>query len=68
MKLQFDTRDTKPKLRALATLTALAAAAVFIFLFDYAVSGSQREVMLHDLITNLFAAMYLYGDPLLFHL
>lgn len=65
MKLQFDTRDTKPKLRALATLTALAAGAVFIFLFDYAVSGSQREVMLHDLITNLFAAMYLYFECML---
>lgn len=65
MKLQFDTRDTKPKLRALATLTALAAAALFIFLFDYAVSGSQREVMLHDLNTNLFAAVYLYFECML---
>ena len=38
---------------------------VFLFLFDYAVSGSQREVMRHDLITNLFAAGYLYFECML---
>ena len=38
---------------------------VFLFLFDYAVSGSQREVMRHDLITNLFAAVYLYFECML---
>ena len=35
---------------------------VFIFFFDYAVSGSQTEVMIHDLIANLFAAVYLYFE------
>ena len=39
---------------------------VFLFVFDYAVSGSQREVMIHDLITNLFAAVYLYFECMLF--
>ena len=38
---------------------------VFLFAFDYYVSGSRREVMLHDLITNLFAAIYLYFECML---
>ena len=38
---------------------------VFIFLFDYAVSGSLREVMIHDLIANFFAACYLYFECML---
>ena len=37
----------------------LVAGEVFLFCFDYYVSGSQREVMIHDLIANLFAAVYL---------
>ena len=40
----------------------LIGGVVFIFIFDYAVSGSQREVMIHDLITNLFASVYLYFE------
>ncbi len=40
----------------------LVAGVVFIFLFDYSVSGSEREVMIHDLIANLFAAFYLYFE------
>ena len=36
-----------------------------IFLLDYAVSGSQAEVMLHDLVTNLLAAGYLYFECML---
>ena len=38
---------------------------VFLFAFAYYVSGSRREVMLHDLITNLFAAIYLYFECML---
>ena len=38
---------------------------LFLFFFDYAVSGSQREVMLHDLAANLFAAVYLYFECML---
>ena len=33
-----------------------------IYLRDYSVSGSQTEVMLYDLITNLMAAVYLYFE------
>ena len=38
---------------------------LFIFLFDRYASGSQREIMLHDLIVNLFAAVYLYFECML---
>ncbi len=38
------------------------AGVVFLYFFDYAVSGSEREVMIHDLITNFFAAVYLYYE------
>ena len=43
----------------------LVGGLVFIFTFDYYVSGSQREVMIHDLVTNLFAAIYLYFECML---
>ena len=43
----------------------LIAGEVFIFCFDYYVSGSQREVMIHELIANLFAAVYLYFECML---
>ena len=43
----------------------LIGGVVFIFFFDYAVSGSEREVMLHDLIANLFSAVYLYFECML---
>jgi len=47
-------------------LSALLIAGVaFIFFFDRYVSGSQREVMMHDLATNLFAAVYLYFECML---
>ncbi len=36
-----------------------------IFAFDYNISGSQSEVMIHDLITNLLAAVYLYFECML---
>ena len=38
---------------------------VFLFWFDFAVSGSQREVMIHDLFANVFAAVYLYFECML---
>ena len=37
----------------------------FLFVFDYAASGSQWEVMVHDLVANLFAAVYLYFECML---
>ncbi len=43
----------------------LIAGVVFIVRFDFAVSGSQREVMLHDLWVNIFAAVYLYFECML---
>ncbi len=33
-----------------------------IFGLDYYVTGSQTEVMLHDMLTNLMAAVYLYVE------
>ncbi len=43
----------------------LLAGAAGLFWFDYAASGSQREVMVHDLFANLFAAIYLYFECML---
>lgn len=43
----------------------LLAGEAFLFLFDYSASGSQREVMLHDLAAHLFAAVYLYFECML---
>ncbi|MBQ9543946.1 MAG: hypothetical protein IJV00_02320, partial [Clostridia bacterium] len=40
----------------------VSAGAVFLFVFDYFASGSQTEVMIHDLVTGLFAAIYLYFE------
>ena len=34
----------------------------FLFTVDYYATGSQTEVMIHDLFTNLFAALYLYFE------
>ena len=38
---------------------------VFLFAVDYYVTGSQFEVMMHDLVTNLLAALYLYFECML---
>ena len=43
----------------------LLAGAAGLFWFDFAVSGSRTEVMIHDLITNFFAAIYLYFECML---
>ena len=40
----------------------LVAGEVFLFTYDMYATGSQREVMLHDLFVNLFAAVYLYFE------
>lgn len=40
----------------------LVGGVVLLWHFDFAVSGSEREVMIHDLITNVFAAVYLYFE------
>ena len=43
----------------------LVAGEIFIFCFDYYVSGSRLEVLIHELIANLFAAVYLYFECML---
>ncbi len=43
----------------------LLAGAAGLFWFDFSASGSQTEVMIHDLFTNLFAAIYLYFECML---
>lgn len=43
----------------------IVAGVVFLFWFDYAVSGSQREVMIHELVANFLAAVYLYFECML---
>ena len=43
----------------------LVSGEVLIFLWDYMVSGSRTEVMLHDMLTNLLAAVYLYFECML---
>ena len=43
----------------------LVAGEVFLFRFDYYATGSQLEVMIHDLVANLFAAVYLYFECML---
>ena len=40
----------------------LLGGAVLVYALDFAVSGSQTQVMLHDLFTNLLAAVYLYFE------
>ncbi len=36
-----------------------------LLIFDFAASGSQREVMIHDLFANVFSAVYLYFECML---
>ena len=43
----------------------LVGGLLFLFKFDYYASGSQLEVMIHDLFANLFAAVYLYFECML---
>lgn len=43
----------------------LVAGEVFLFTYDMYATGSQQEVMLHDLFANTFAAIYLYFECML---
>jgi len=43
----------------------LLAGALVLYHFDFYVSGSIREVMMHDLFANLFSAIYLYYECML---
>ncbi|MBR3639512.1 MAG: YdcF family protein [Clostridia bacterium] len=43
----------------------LVGGAVFLFFFDYTVSGSVNEVRLHDLIGSLIRTIYLYIECML---
>ncbi|MBQ7670327.1 MAG: YdcF family protein [Clostridia bacterium] len=38
---------------------------LFLFFFDYNVTGSQNDVMIHDLITNTASAVFLYFECML---
>ena len=49
-------------LLGIALAVLLVGGEAFIFARDYYVSGSVREVMLHDLLSNLLAAIYLYVE------
>ena len=49
-------------LLGVALAVCLVSGAAFIYLRDYAVSGSEQEVMRYDLLTNLLAAVYLYFE------
>ena len=40
----------------------LVAGEVFLFTYDMYATGSQTEVMMHDLFVNLFASVYLYFE------
>ena len=40
----------------------LVAGEVFLFTYDMYATGSQKEVMMHDLFVNLFASVYLYFE------
>ena len=49
-------------LLGIALSVCLLGGEVFLYVRDYAVSGSVTEVMLYDLLTNLLAAIYLYFE------
>ena len=40
----------------------LVAGLIFIFAFDYYVTGSYIEVMIHDLVTSVLSSIYLYFE------
>lgn len=49
-------------LLGIALAICLVGGEVFLYVRDYAVSGSLQEVMVYDLLTNLLAAVYLYFE------
>ena len=40
----------------------LVGGELFLYHFDYYASGSETEVLIHDLVANFFAAIYLYFE------
>lgn len=60
-------REGKRLVNFLGILLAflLVGGAAFLFVYDYSASGSEREVMIHDLITYTAAAVYLYFECML---
>ena len=40
----------------------LVGGALFLYQFDFYATGSEREVMIHDLITNFFSAVFIYFE------
>ncbi len=49
-------------LLGVALAVFLVGGEVVIFILDYSVSGSLVEVMLHDIVTDLMATVYLYCE------
>ena len=43
----------------------MVGGALLLYRFDFYASGSEREVMLHDLLANFFSAVYLYFECML---
>lgn len=43
----------------------IVSVVVFLFIFDFYVTGSQTEVMIHDMIANFLASVYLYFECML---
>ena len=39
--------------------------AIFLYAVDYYATGSQMEVMIHDLLTSIYASVYLYFECML---
>ena len=38
---------------------------LLLYVYDYSVSGSELNIMIHDLIVNIFSAVYLYFECML---
>ena len=43
----------------------LAAGSVFLFLFDYYVTGSETEVLIHELVSGFLSSVYFYVECML---
>ena len=43
----------------------LVCGEIFLYLFDFYVSGSLWDIIVHELVTNTFAAVYLYFECML---
>ena len=49
-------------LLAIILAVLMISGEVFLYRYDYYVSGSEMEVMIHDLFAHTFAAIYLYFE------